>query len=159
MKLISAMLVVKDINQSVDFYETVLGLKIISDFGANKTLSGGLALQTLDSYKQFIETDNIRFGGNNSEIYFEVDDFDEFAEKIKKLEIEYVHPVKEHGWGQRVVRFYDLDGHLVEVGEDMGMVVRRFLRSGMTMEEVSDRMDVSMGDLEKLLERDTDGHS
>ena len=50
MKLISAMLVVKDINQSVDFYETVLGLKIISDFGANKTLSGGLALQTLDSY-------------------------------------------------------------------------------------------------------------
>ena len=65
----------------------------------------------------------------------------------------------EHGWGQRVVRFYDLDGHLVEVGEDMGMVVRRFLRSGMTMEEVSDRMDVSMGDLEKLLERDTDGHS
>ena len=77
MKLISAMLVVKDINQSVDFYETVLGLKIISDFGANKTLSGGLALQTLDSYKQFIETDNIRFGGNNSEIYFEVDDFDD----------------------------------------------------------------------------------
>ena len=52
-----------------------------------------------------------------------------------------------------------MDGHLVEVGEDMGMVVRRFLRSGMTMEEVSDRMDVSMGDLEKLLERDTGGHS
>ena len=51
------------------------------------------------------------------------------------------------------------NGHLVEVGEDMGMVVRRFLRSGMTMEEVSDRMDVSMGDLEKLLERDTGGHS
>ena len=48
MKLISAMLVVKDINQSVDFYETVLGLKIISDFGANKTLSGGLALKTHD---------------------------------------------------------------------------------------------------------------
>ena len=65
----------------------------------------------------------------------------------------------EHGWGQQVVRFYDLDGHLVEVGEDMGMVVRRFLRSRMTMEEVSDRMDVSMGDLEKLLERDTDSHS
>ncbi len=45
------------------------------------------------------------------------------------------------------------------VGEDMGMVVRRFLRSGMTMEEVSNRMDVSMGDLKKLLERDTGGHS
>ena len=45
----------------------------------------------------------------------------------------------EHGdsWGQRVIRFYDLDGHIVEVGEDMKMVLKRFLASGMTMEEIS----------------------
>jgi hypothetical protein len=24
--------------------------------------------------------------------------------------------VKTHSWGQRVVRFYDLDGNLIEVG-------------------------------------------
>ena len=53
--------------------------------------------------------------------------------------------------GRRVVRFYDPDGHLIEVGEDMGMVVRRFLASGQTLEEVSARMDVSAADLEKLL--------
>ena len=58
----------------------------------------------------------------------------------------------EHSWGQRVVRFYDLDGHIVEVGEDMKMVVNRFLASGMTMEEVSIRMDVSIEDLAKLLD-------
>ncbi|MEE0776708.1 MAG: glyoxalase, partial [Bacillota bacterium] len=57
----------------------------------------------------------------------------------------------EHSWGQRVIRFYDLDRHLIEVGEDMKMVVKRFLNTGMTMEEVSKRMDVSIGDLEKLL--------
>jgi hypothetical protein len=51
-----------------------------------------------------------------------------------------------------VIRFYDLDGHLIEVGEEMGMVVRRFLASGLTMEEVSAKMDVSMEDLAKLLE-------
>ena len=56
----------------------------------------------------------------------------------------------EHSWGQRVVRFYDLDGHIIEVGEEMKMVVERFLASGMTMEEVSRRMDVSTEDLEKL---------
>ncbi len=48
-------------------------------------------------------------------------------------------------------RFYDLDSHLIEVGEDMKMVVKRFLNTGMTMEEVSERMDVSIRDLEKLL--------
>ena len=59
----------------------------------------------------------------------------------------------EHGdsWGQRVIRFYDLDGHIVEVGEDMKMVIKRFLASGMTMEEVSVKMDASMEDLTKLL--------
>ena len=57
----------------------------------------------------------------------------------------------EHSWGQRVIRFYDLDEHLIEVGEDMQMVVKRFLASGMTMEEVSAKMDVSIEDLTKLL--------
>lgn len=58
--------------------------------------------------------------------------------------------MKEHSWGQRVVRFYDLDGHIIEVGEEMKMVVARFLSSGMSMEEVSRKMDVSIEDLEKL---------
>lgn len=90
------------------------------------------------------------------ELCFETEDLDHFLEQLRRYPgAERLGDVVEHGWGQRVVRFYDLDGHLVEVGEDMGMVVRRFLRSGMTMEEVSNRMDVSMGDLKKLLERDT----
>ena len=50
-----------------------------------------------------------------------------------------------------MIRFYDLDGHLIEVGEDMKMVIKRFLNTGMSMEEVSERMDVSIGDMEKLL--------
>ena len=66
-------------------------------------------------------------------------------------DIEYLGEVIEHSWGQRVIRFYDLDEHLIEVGEDMQMVVKRFLASGMTMEEVSAKMDVSIEDLTKLL--------
>lgn len=82
MKLNSTMLVVADINKSVDFYKKVLGLHVIMDFGANKTLTGGLALQTVETYKEFIGTNEICFGGNNFEIYFEEDDFDEFADKL-----------------------------------------------------------------------------
>lgn len=57
----------------------------------------------------------------------------------------------EHSWGQRVIRFFDLDHHIIEVGEDMKMVVNRFLASGMTMEEVSAKMDVCIEDLTKLM--------
>lgn len=144
MKLKNTMLVVNDIDKSVDFYKKVLRLHVIMDFGANKTLTGGLVLQTQETYKEFIGANNIEFGGNNFEIYFEEDDFDEFIEKLKKCDVEYVHPVMEHAWGQRVVRFYDPDRHIIEVGENMKVVCRRFLDSGMTPEQVAKRMDVPM---------------
>lgn len=144
MKLNSTMLVVADINKSVDFYKKVLGLHVIMDFGANKTLTGGLALQTVETYKEFIGTNEICFGGNNFEIYFEEDDFDEFADKLKECDVEYVHPIKEHSWGQRVVRFYDPDKHIIEVGENIEIVCKRFLNSGLTSEQVAERMDVPM---------------
>ena len=142
MKLKNPMLVVNDIDQSVDFYKKVFGFHVIMDFGANKTLTGGLALQTAETYKEFIGTKEISFGGNDFEIYFEEDDFDKFADRLKECDVEYVHPVKEHSWGQRVVRFYDPDRHIIEVGENMKVVCRRFLESGMTSEQAAGRMNV-----------------
>lgn len=144
MKFKNPMLVVADMDKTVAFYKKVLGLHVILDFGANKTLTGGLCLQTLETWKAFIGTHEIAFGGNNTEVYFEEDDFDAFAEKLKKFDMEYVHPVKEHSWGQRVVRFYDPDKHIIEVGENMNIVCKRFLDSGMTPEQVAERMDVPM---------------
>lgn len=144
MKLKNPMLVVTDMDKTVEFYKRVLGLQVVTDFGANKTLTGGLALQTLETYKDFIGTSNISFGGNNFEIYFEEDDFDKFADNLKKCNVQYVHPVKEHSWGQRVVRFYDPDRNIVEVGENMKAVCKRFIDRGMTLEQVAERMDVPM---------------
>ena len=138
------MLVVNDIDKSVEFYENILGMSVILDFGANKTLTGGLALQTAETYKDFIDGRALCFGGNDFELYFEEDDFDNFISRLKSLEIEYVHPVKEHSWGQRVVRFYDPDKHIVEVGENLKSVCRRFLESGMTPEQTAERMDVPL---------------
>lgn len=144
MKLKNPMLVVADIERSVAFYQKVFGLRVVMDFGANKTLTGGLVLQTAETYREFIGAREVSFGGNDFELYFEAEDFDQFAGKLKGCEIEYVHPVKEHSWGQRVVRFYDPDKHIIEVGEDIKVVCRRFLEGGMTPEQVAQRMDVPM---------------
>ncbi|KJR47530.1 Lactoylglutation lyase [Desulfosporosinus sp. I2] len=49
-------------------------------------------------------------------MYFEEVDFDGFILKINDIaDINYVHPIVEHSWGQRVVRFYDPDKHIIEV--------------------------------------------
>lgn len=142
MKFKNPMLAVTDIDKSVEFYKKVLGLRVIVDFGANKTLTGGLVLQTVETWREFIGTDDISFGSNSDEVYFEEDDFDKFADKLAKCSVEYVHPIVEHSWGQRVVRIYDPDRHIIEIGENIKMVCRRFLDSGMTPEQVAQRMDV-----------------
>jgi len=145
MKFKNPMLVVTDMEKSKIFYKDVLGLRVIMDFGANVTLTGGVALQTKESWKDFIQkNDNeIIFNGNDAELYFEEDNFDSFIEKLNALKyIEYVHPVYEHKWGQRVVRFYDLDKHIIEVGENIKIVCKRFLDRGLTLEETAKRMDV-----------------
>lgn len=144
MKFKNPMLVVTDIDKTVEFYKKVLGLHVIMDFGANKTLTGGLALQTAETYRDFIGTKDISYGGNNFELYFEEDDFDRFVNKLEEYDVEYVHPVKEHSWGQRVVRFYDPDKYIIEVGENIKVVCKRFLDEGMTPEQVAERMDVPM---------------
>lgn len=76
MKYTATLIAVKNMEKSKRFYCDVLGLDIISDFGANVTLTGGIALQTIDTWKDFIhkKTDEIVFKNNAGELYFEEDD-------------------------------------------------------------------------------------
>lgn len=140
--------------KSKRFYCDVLGLDIISDFGANVTLTGGIALQTIDTWKDFIhkKTDEIVFKNNAGELYFEEDDINAFVSKLSTFEgLEYIHPLFEHPWGQRVVRFYDPDKHIIEVGENIIMVVRKFISSGLSAEETAVRMDVPIDYVQSCL--------
>lgn len=155
MKFTSTLIAVSDLEKSKRFYQDVLGLDIIADFGANVTLTGGVVLQTLETWKQFINKneEQIIFKNNSMELYFEEDDMDKFIEKLNKFkDIVFVHELIEHSWGQRVVRFYDLDMHVIEVGENIKMVVKRFIQSGLSIEETAVRMDVSVEFINSCLE-------
>lgn len=140
------LLAVSDMEKSVSFYKEVLGLDVVMDLGANVTLTGGVCLQTRETWADFIgrSPEELGWCGKVSELYFEEDDFAAFAEKLKDMDIHCVHPVKEHSWGQHVVRFYDPDGHIIEVGEAIAAVCRRFAESGMTAEQIAKRMDVPL---------------
>ena len=123
-----------------------------ADFGINVGFDCGLALQQDFSWLTGIPSEEIKDRENSFEVYFEMQDFDEFVEKLKKRnDIRLLHDVKEHGWGQRVIRFYDLDNHLIEVGESMKSVIEKFMDQGMTLEEVAKRIDGTVTDVEKML--------
>lgn len=149
------LIAVKDMEKAKQFYDEVLGVKVLEDYGAHVILEGGLALQTTRTWKDFIykEEKEIIFQNNAGELYFEEEDIEEFLQRLEKYkEIEYIHPLEEQPWGQRVIRFYDLDKHIIEVGESISKVMERFLKQGLSIEETAIRMDVSVDYIKNCLE-------
>ncbi len=152
MKFTGTVISVSDVNASRKFYQDLFGLELYQDYGINISFTCGLSLQQEFDWLIGAPKETVMKRSHNMELAFETRDFDGFLEKLEQYPgIEYLGEVIEHSWGQRVVRFYDPDSHLIEVGENMTMVIERFLFTGMTMEEVSARMDVSIEDLTKLL--------
>lgn len=117
MKLKNILIVVKDIEKSKKFYHDLFGLNVILDNDGNTILTEGLVLQEEQIWKKFLGKDIIP-KNNCCELYFEETDIERFIEKLERLypSIQYVNRLTVHSWGQKVVRFYDLDGNLIEVG-------------------------------------------
>ena len=119
MKLKNILFVVSDIEKSKKFYEDLFGLKVITDFGENIILTEGLVLQQKNVWEEGIKK-QVSFGSHDAELYFEESDMDGFLVKLKELgqKVEFVNEqTPEHPWGGRVVRIYDPDKHVIEVGE------------------------------------------
>ena len=142
MKYTGTLIAIKDIEKSKQFYHDVLGMDVIADFGANVTLTGGVVLQTLETWQSFIHTDDVTLKNNAGELYFETEDMDAFCKHLESFDICYVHELHEHPWGQRVIRFYDLDGHIIEAAEKLDAVIARFVAQGLSPQETADRMGI-----------------
>lgn len=120
MRLRNILIVVEDIEKSKKFYHDLFGLDVILDNEENVILTEGLVLQEKTIWMNFLERDIIS-ESNSCELYFEEKNIEAFVEKLDKLypDIKYVNRLMTHSWGQKIVRFYDLDGNLIEVGTPM----------------------------------------
>ena len=120
MRLKNVLIVVKDIEKSRKFYHDLFAIDLVLDNDGNMILTEGLVLQDEKIWKRFLDRDIVP-KNNSCELYFEEQNIEAFIEKLERLypTIEYVNPLMTHSWGQRVIRFYDLDGNLIEVGTPM----------------------------------------
>ena len=135
------LLAVKDVNRSIEFYKGLFDQEVVLDLGKNKTFSGGFAIQEDFSWITGIPKKDIIEKSNNMELYFEVEDFDEFINKLENhKEIKYVHEPKKYEWQQRVVRIYDPDFHIIEIGESMEIIVKRFASMGYSPSEIAEQV-------------------
>ena len=120
MKLKNVLTAQKDIEKARQFYQELFGLTMILDNEGTMIMTEGLVLQDEKIWKEFLGRDIIP-ENNSCELYFEESDIEAFAEKLERLypDVRYVNRLMTHSWGQKVIRFYDPDGNLIEVGTPM----------------------------------------
>ena len=117
MRLRNVLIVVSDMNRAIRFYKEIFGLQVILNQDGNVIMSEGLVLQDSKIWQKFINKE-LTPKNNMTELYFEEADIEGFVKRLEESDfmIEYVNELMEHSWGQKVVRFYDPDGNLIEVG-------------------------------------------
>ena len=107
---------VDNIDESIDFYEELFGLRVITRQEGNVIMSEGLVLQDVDVWYDSTEIPTTPHN-NMTELYFEDNDIEGIIEKLEsgKYVVSYVTELMELEGGQKLVRFYDPSGNLIEV--------------------------------------------
>lgn len=132
------LIAVKNIEISKKFYSELFGQEVVLDFGENVTLNCGLSLQEDFARIGCLPEEPCFDKCYNMELYFDVDDFEGFVKKLDTFpNVERVHPPVKYAWQQRSIKIFDPDGHLIEIGESMPVIVRRLLAEGKTAEETA----------------------
>lgn len=137
MKYVCPLITVSDMKLSRDFYENVLGQKVKYDFGESVTFHGDFAIHLRAHYKNLIDNREVISGGNNFELYFESDRLERIVEKLNTSGVLFVHELREQPWRQQVVRFYDPDKNIVEIGETLEHLSFRLKQEGMSYDQIS----------------------
>lgn len=144
------LLAVRDVEVSKRFYHDLFEQEVSMDLGRNVTFSGGFAIQQDFDWLVGIPKSTILHQTNNMELYFEVDDFEAFWSRLQQHpDVDLVHGPKTHEWHQRVVRLYDPDWHMIEVGESVTVVVQRLLREGNDVERTAEMTQLPVGFVEQ----------
>ncbi|HEX2996693.1 MAG TPA: VOC family protein [Anaerolineales bacterium] len=124
LKFINTIVFVRDISTSKTFYTETLGLKIIGDYGPFVLFENHFAIHQARELATTVwkaeapsGTDQPQ-GRHNVLIYFETDTLEDTFARLKD-QIRLINPIERQAWGQNVFRFYDPDGHVVEIGEPL----------------------------------------
>lgn len=151
----SPVLFVKEIGISKSFYENVLGLQVELDFGKNVIFRNGFSIWEIREdhiIPSLLGPENLSDPRTNRfELYFETENLEEIYCSLGAAGIRFLHQLNEEPWGQKTIRFFDPDNHLIEIGESMRRFVTRFRDQGLTNDQISSRTSVPMQEVERLL--------
>lgn len=116
MRLKNILIIVDKLEESVRFYKDLFGLQVILKQEGNVILSEGLVLQDVNVWYESTQIPTTSHS-NMTELYFEENDMECFIKKLESYDfcLNYVNKLTKLEGGQKLVRFYDPSGNLIEV--------------------------------------------
>jgi hypothetical protein len=151
MKYICPLIVVGNIAKSKEFYGKLLHRKIKIDFGENVVFEGDFAIHLKEHYATLLNGRIITSGGNNFELYFEHNDLEKIQSELKAANVEFVHEIQPQPWQQKVLRIYDPDKNIIEIGESLIHVCKRLNNEGKPIEKIKDMTLLSIDFISEAL--------
>lgn len=130
-----SLIVVEDIDRSRFLYEELLGQQVKDDYGENVSFEGGFAIHKKSHFENLLNN-RVVPRANSFELCFEANNIEEIFANVTEHGFELVHEIVEQPWKQRVMRFYDYDKNIIEVGETMEHVAYRLYQQGKGLEEI-----------------------
>lgn len=155
----SVIIVVDDVLKSRKFYEDMFNQKVDSDFGQyNVGFKSGLALYQREMFNGMTNLQTEAQPVHTSVLYFEDKDMEGLQKKLEPFtaenssyKIKFLHKIKEAPWGQYIIRLFDADGHLIEIGEDMNVCIHRMQDSGMNAESIAQKTGFDLPRVKDIL--------
>ena len=153
MKYHSSVIFVNDIEKSKDFYVRLLNQDIEHDFGKNVILKGGLTIWEIQPDHLISKRLETKSDSNRFELYFETNLIDETYSKLNNEQVEFLHGIHEESWGQRTIRFFDHDKHLVEVGEPLETFVNHMSKKGLSVKQIAEKTGIPIETVNSILNK------
>ena len=145
---------------SKEFYTRVLGCTVIMDNGGmNITFQEGFTIWQIDPANIVSTTlgaANItnKQSASRFELYFETDKIEAVFHTLQANNVLFLHEINTEIWGQRTIRFYDPDGHLIEIGEEMSIFLKRiYEEEGRDLEATAKRTFMPLEALKNFVEQ------
>lgn len=142
MKFHSSVIFVNNIEKSKDFYVRLLNQKIDHDFGKNVILKCGLTIWEIQPEHIINKQLETKIKSNKFELYFEDELIDKAREILLKENVEFLHETHEEPWGQRTIRFFDPDNHLIEIGEPLETFVNNMNMKGLSSKQIAEKSGI-----------------
>lgn len=112
---------VKDTQISKAFYRDVIGLNIAQDFGSFVLFEGNFSIHDAAIFYGYIgkSYEGETLGRDNLNFYFTTDDLNAMQDKLEQAGVKFIHKIQHCEWGENVLRIFDPDGHIIEIGDAM----------------------------------------